>query len=120
MENKKIKIGIIIFLIIFIMGIIIGYLYYKNHFNKRPDFEKGQGFDLQQNGSKKDIPPQNFQLDESQISELKSFFNSTTNLDDIKNYCLTNPFNCMYYCKEINSSNEICSQIQMPTYRGKP
>ena len=65
----------------------------------------------------------NFQpLNETTKSEIASFFGSSPSSSEIKDYCRNNPMYCMDYCREINPSSEICSQIMNYTQPlgGKP
>ena len=54
---------------------------------------------------------QQMQLTDEQIENVKIFFQNTANLDEIKTYCDNNRMECFYYCREINSNHEICSQL---------
>ena len=56
------------------------------------------------------------QLTDEQIQEVTSFFNSTTDINEIKDYCDSNRMNCFYYCRSINPDHEICSQLM----QGRP
>ena len=55
---------------------------------------------------------ENFQhLTDAQISEINSFFESNPSVGDVQSYCSSNRGYCFYYCRNINSSAEICGQI---------
>lgn len=54
----------------------------------------------------------NFQIDEETKNSITSFFESTSDANEISNYCDYNRMNCMYYCKNINSEHEICKTLQ--------
>lgn len=55
---------------------------------------------------------QNTQLTDTQKQSVTSFFESTTDTTEIDNYCKQNMIGCFYYCREINSANSFCSQMQ--------
>jgi len=55
---------------------------------------------------------ENFQIDELTKDSIFSFFQSTTDIDEIIDYCSQNRMNCAYYCKDVNPEHEICSQIK--------
>jgi len=57
-----------------------------------------------------------FNLNESQINETTSFFNSNHTSGEIDSYCQQNRMNCVYYCKNINQNEEICKNMTMPGY----
>jgi hypothetical protein len=93
---NKILIGLIVGLIIgLIIGGAISYLIFNGQRGPRGNFN-------------------NFQLNETQINELTSFFNSNHTSGEINSYCEQNRMNCMYYCKNINQNNEICKNMTMP------
>ncbi|VVB77651.1 Uncharacterised protein [uncultured archaeon] len=96
MKKLKGAFIIVIVLIIVAMG-IIGYFYYKGNFNKRNNMQRFQG--------------RNLQLNESQINEVTSFFESTTDINQIESYCQQNRMNCFYYCRNINPNGEYCKQL---------
>jgi len=65
----------------------------------------------------------NFQPpNETTKNEITSFFGSSPSSSEIEDYCRNNSMYCFYYCKEINPSSEICSQIMNYTHLpgGKP
>jgi hypothetical protein len=90
---------------LFIVGIIIGIVaglligcaggYFYAHKQVRSDFGKFN----------------NFQLNDEQKTEANSFFESHTNQTELDSYCKQNPSGCIYYCKDVNPDNEICSQL---------
>jgi hypothetical protein len=106
-EKKKFKPFIIITSIIIILGIIFSVLYFTGAFNKygkfHGNFQPGQ----MQKGSQME----NFKLNESQINEVTSFFNSNPSSTSLDDYCKTNRGSCFYYCRDINSNDENCKQI---------
>jgi hypothetical protein len=54
----------------------------------------------------------NFQpLNETVKNEITSFFGNSPPSPEIEDYCKENPLYCMYYCREINSDNDFCSQL---------
>lgn len=59
----------------------------------------------------------NFQIDENTKNQITSFFQGTSDINEIRSYCDQNRMNCFYYCREINPEHEICSEIQMPANR---
>lgn len=59
----------------------------------------------------------NFQIDEQTKQQITSFFEGTSDMNEINSYCDQNRMYCLYYCREINPNHEICSQIQMPANR---
>jgi len=91
--TNKLLIGLIIGLI---AGGVASYLIFNNH----------RGF-----------PGRNFQfnLNESQINEINSFFSGNHTSREINSYCEQNRLNCMYYCRNINQNNEICKNMTVPT-----
>jgi hypothetical protein len=114
-KEKKIKPVIIILSVIVFVGIIFGVLYFTRVFNNHGrfpgNFQPGQ----MPNGSRG-----NFQLNESQISEVTSFFNSNPSSTEVETYCNNNRNSCFYYCKTINSNSEFCNQIMNFSRSGQP
>jgi hypothetical protein len=94
-EGKKKKWFIAVGAIIILAIIILGTLYFSGFFN-----HKRFGF-----------PRQDFQLNESQINNINSFFSSNPSASDIQNYCSTNRDYCFYYCRNLNPTSDICSSI---------
>jgi hypothetical protein len=115
-KEKKIKPVIIILSVIVLVGIIFSVLYFTGIFNKHGrfpgNFQPGQML----NGS--DMG--NFQLNESQISDINSFFNRNPSASDVQNYCSTNRGYCFYYCRNLNPTSEICSSIMNFSRSGQP
>jgi len=105
MEKKDSTIAIIILGIVIIA--LIGYIFLNNH-----------GGENSANKNFRNSPPfgnmQNFSLNDTDKNSTIQFFSNSPNINDSKTYCTENRANCFYYCREINSSNEICSQIMTP------
>ena len=100
-ETNKIVLIIIFSVVFFIAGGVGGYFFGINHHSTT----------LNRN---------NFtQIDDATKAQVTSVFNNATSIDDINNYCNTNRFACMYYCRTINPQNQFCSQLTYPT-RGAP
>ena len=102
---EKLKKGIMVGLISgLILGALAGYLLH-NTINRgaNNNFPQGRG---------------NFQIDEKTKNEITSFFQSTSDINQINTYCEQNRMYCFYYCKSINPSDEICSQIINPNQTG--
>lgn len=101
MKNNTLLIGAVIVLLI--SNLFFGYMFFFH--NKRP----GAGF-------RGDFPQ--MQLSDEQIQSVTSFFESTTDIDEITNYCNNqeNRMLCFYYCREINSAHAYCSQLM----QGRP
>jgi hypothetical protein len=101
MKNNTLLIGIVVLLLI--SNLFFGYMFFFH--NNRP----GQGFrgDFSQ-----------MQLSDSQIQSITSFFESTTDINEITTYCdnQENRMLCFYYCRQINSDHEYCSQLM----QGRP
>jgi len=97
--DKKINWLIIGLAIGFILGLAAGYIIKSNI--PRNNFAGGG----------------NFQIDDKTKNEITSFFESTSDINEIISYCGQNRMYCFYYCREINPNHEICSQIQMPANR---
>ena len=96
MKSNTLLIGAVIVLLI--SNLFFGYMFFF-HNNRL-----GSGF-------KGNFPQ--MQLSDEQIQSITSFFESTTNIDDITSYCNNqeNRMLCFYYCREINSSHEYCYQL---------
>ena len=101
MKNNTLLIGAVIVLLI--SNLFFGYMFFFH--NNKP----GQGF-------RGDFPQ--MQLSDEQIQSVTSFFESTTDIDKITNYCndQENRMLCFYYCREINSAHAYCSQLM----QGRP
>lgn len=82
-----------------IIGLILigsfGCKYMKENNLDKPNFEERR----------------DMQMNEETKNKTISFFEHTTNLDEIKTYCEENRMNCAYYCREINSEHEICETL---------
>ncbi|MFA5173599.1 MAG: hypothetical protein WC438_00270 [Candidatus Pacearchaeota archaeon] len=104
----KNKIGIILIVIIIAVSLVGGYFLINNKHN-RTDFPGIQNNEFDKKGF-------NQTFNEDTKSEIISFFENNE-AESIKDYCNKNPPYCMYYCREIDSSNEICSQMQPPDPR---
>lgn len=110
--NKKI---IIIFVISLILIGIADYFIFKNvtrnNFREgNPNFPPMNGnfnaSDRRGNFSQNQTPP-----DEETKNQITSFFGNSPSSSEIEDYCSKNPSYCMYYCREINSDNDFCSQL---------
>lgn len=88
--TKGIIIGLILGLII---GGTAGY-FIHNRINR--NFMPGRG---------------DFRIDDKTKNDITSFFNSTSDTNEINSYCEQNMANCFYYCRSINPNNEICNEI---------
>lgn len=104
--RKKGKWFIIIGAIFLLAIIILGTLYFSGVFNKHGRYPGNfQGRFM--NGSQM----RNFQLNESQISDINSFFSGNPSASDVQSYCSTNRSYCFYYCRNLNPTSAICSSI---------
>jgi hypothetical protein len=63
---------------------------------------------------------QNMHLTDEQIASVTSFFENTTDTTAINSYCEKNRMECFYYCKNINSGNEFCSQLTQGMQNSPP
>lgn len=54
-----------------------------------------------------------FQIDEDTKNKVVSLFEVTQDLDKIKDFCDQNKVGCFYYCREINSEHEFCSNLNL-------
>jgi len=102
MKKPMVLIFIIVIIILVIVGTVVGYLYYKGFFNSR----HGR------------FPRGNFQLNQSQIDDVTSFFSSNPTEVDMNSYCQQNRRNCAYYCINIDKNNNYCNQIMNFTKTG--
>ena len=105
-SSKKLVIALVV--IIVLAGVIAGFIYFHNA-NNRGKFNHSRG--QWQNSSRMGG---NFQLNQTQISDISSFFNSNPSSDQISSYCLNNRGACFYYCRNVNSNLTMCSQMQRP------
>jgi hypothetical protein len=101
MVNKNSSVSkIIIFSVVFlVIGGVGGYLIGEH--SSKSNF-RGENFNF---------PNDNFQINESVKSEITSFFESTSDTEDINNYCQNNPRYCMEYCRTINPSDTRCEEL---------
>jgi len=98
MKNNTLLIGIVILLLI--SNLFFGYMFF---FHKSgPDFNRGNF--------------QQMQLTDEQIQSVTSFFENTSDTNEITDYCNNNRMECFYYCRTINPDHEICSQLM----QGRP
>lgn len=53
------------------------------------------------------------ELTDSQIQSVTSFFESTTDITKITEYCNTqeNRMLCFYYCRNVNQNHQYCTQL---------
>ena len=102
MKKSMIMIIVIVIVVLIVAGSIVGYLYYSGFFNHR------QGR----------FPGGNFQLNQSQIDDVTSFFSSNPAQIDMNTYCEHYRANCMYYCRTINPQYSYCSQMMNFTRQG--
>jgi hypothetical protein len=108
-DKGKPIIRIIIFSVIFLLiGGIAGYFIGQK--TARGNFKGGET----------NFPNNNFRLNESVKTEIESFFQGTTSIEEINIYCQKNPMYCMEYCKTINPSSEVCSELDFNIPGGMP
>lgn len=100
--KKSMVLIIVIAIVLLIIGAIVGYLYFSGFFNHR----EGK------------FPGGNIQLNQAQVYDVTSFFDSNPNQDDINTYCQENRESCFYYCRNINQNNDYCSQMMNFTRPG--
>jgi hypothetical protein len=95
---EKLTKGILIGLISgLILGVLAGYLLHNTiNRNGNNPFPQGR---------------ENFQIDEKTKNEITSFFQSTSDINQINSYCQQNRTYCFYYCRSINPNDQICQQI---------
>lgn len=98
MKKAKSRFVIIGVIIIVLILIILGYLYFTGF--SKDDFRENHG-----------NPERNLQLTDSQINEVTSFFDSNPTSQQIQDYCEKDRMNCAYYCRNINSDNDYCKQL---------
>jgi hypothetical protein len=107
MKTNTLLIGAVIVLLI--GDLFFGYMFFFH--NNRP----GSGFRGTGNS------PQ-MQLSDGQKQSVTSFFESTTNIDEITSYCdnQENRMLCFYYCSQVNPDHEYCSQLmqERPNFQG--
>jgi hypothetical protein len=99
-EHKKAKPVVVVAIVIVALGVIFGVLYFTGVFNRHGRFYGNyQGRNMM-----------NIQLNESQISEVNSFFNGNPSLEETQAYCKANRGLCFYYCRNTPNS-ELCPEI---------
>ena len=105
MKNNTLLVGIVILLLI--SNLFFGYMYFFGNNNR-------SGSGMTGNFVRGNFPQ--MQLTTNQIQNVTSFFESTTDINKITDYCENNRMECFYYCREINSAHEYCSQLmqEMP------
>jgi len=96
MKNNTLLIGVVVLLLM--SNLFFGYMFFFHNDDPRQGF-KG---DFSQ-----------MKLSDEQIQSVTSFFESTTNIGEITNYCENqeNRMLCFYYCRQINTNHEYCSQL---------
>lgn len=106
-KNKGLKTTLIILAVIVV--ILAGYIVFVNVISNkggsnangnsvRPPFRAGQ----------------NFSLTGAQQSAVIAFFQTSPTVAAAQTYCAQNRINCFYYCRQLNSTDPICSQIMRP------
>lgn len=91
---------IVVLILLVISNLFFGYMFF---FHKNgPNFNRG------------DFPQ--MQLTDEQIQSVTSFFENTSDTNEITDYCNNNRMECFYYCRTINPDHEICSQLM----QGRP
>lgn len=101
MKQKSITIYLIIGLVI---GLVIG---------------GAAGYVIVNNMHKNNFPQRgNFQIDDATKNQITSFFDSTSDINQINSYCGQNRTYCFYYCRNINPDNEACKSIINSTFTG--
>ena len=109
MKNKSgnsLTIILIVLAAVIVIGACIGgYLYFNSNKPASNNYS-GQSPQNYQNGSGRPI-----QLNQSQIDDVTSFFNTNPSATDIQTYCSTNRINCAYYCRTINPSTAYCKTM---------
>jgi hypothetical protein len=98
-EHKKLKPAVVIASAIIVLGVIFSVLYFTGVLNRHERFSGNfHGNEM------------NFQFNESQISEVNSFFNANPSLEETQVYCKENRNLCFYYCKNLQDS-DLCKQV---------
>jgi len=112
-KNKSGKRQGIIIAVVILAIIIIGvFVYFRGDFVKNDRLDDSGKFNQPNSSERPFNQPPNMQLNETQIQEVTSFFDSATDSEEIQKYCQSNRNSCMYYCSQVNQSNEFCSQMQ--------
>ena len=108
MVDKNSPLGKIITfsIIFFIIGGVAGYLI----------GDKSSKSNLKQGDMT--FPNNGPQINESVKAEITSFFESTSDTDEVNNYCQENPMYCMEYCRNINPSDDICEELIVNLKKG--
>jgi gas vesicle protein len=101
MANKTTNRLVVGLLIGLVLGGIAGYII-TNNFNKN-NFQKGP----------------NLQIDDNTKNKIASFFDSTSDINQINAYCEQNKAYCLYYCRNINQNHEICKELLDYTKQGE-
>jgi hypothetical protein len=110
MKSERNALGkIILFSVIFlIVGGVGGYFIGAHSSNGNNNFRYGNG----------NFSNGNFQLNDTVIAEITSFFDNSPTTVEVNDYCQNNPRYCMEYCRTINPSSEICSTLDIGNFRG--
>jgi hypothetical protein len=107
-KNKSIGKTIAFSLIFLIIGGVAGYFIGEN--SSKGNFKQGDMI-FPNNGPK---------MNDSVKAEITSFFESTSDTEEINNYCQENPMYCMEYCRNINPSDDICEELNANLREGMP
>lgn len=92
---------IVVVILLAISNLFFGYMFF---FHKNtPNFIGG-------------VQQMQIQLTDEQIQSVTSFFENTSDTNEITDYCNNNRMECFYYCRTINPDHEICSQLM----QGRP
>ena len=62
----------------------------------------------------------NFNLDENTKNQITSFFESSPSQTQLDDYCNQNRMYCIYYCRQVNPSSELCAGILNSTNFQRP
>jgi hypothetical protein len=110
MKNEGNSAGkVILFSVIFlIVGGVAGYFIGAHSSNYNNDLGYGDG----------NFSNGNFQLNDTVREEINSFFDNSPTTVEVNAYCQNNPRYCMEYCRTINPSSEICSTLDVGSFRG--
>jgi len=91
---------IVVVILLAISNLFFGYMFFFH--KSEPNFNRGNF--------------QQMQLTDEQIQSVTSFFENTSDTNEITDYCNSNRMECFYYCRTINPDHEICSQLM----QGRP
>ncbi|MBU0959286.1 MAG: hypothetical protein KKB31_05065 [Nanoarchaeota archaeon] len=96
MKNNTLLIGIVVLLLL--SNLFFGYMFFFHSNDPRQ-------------GVRGDFPQ--MELSDAQIQSVTSFFEGTTDINEITTYCdnQENRMLCFYYCRQIDSDHEYCSQL---------